>query len=396
MLSTEAKSHDFSLQGAPAARLALDNIAVNVSGGHHNNRFALRNSLRSISSIPRVCRCGLELQWNAAFVQLVRDARGYARFSGLETCRRVWLCPVCAQRIAWKRGRELEEQIRVWLEAGGTVLFQTLTFPHDYSDPLKESAQIAAKAFTAVLSGRRWQDERNRYGIEGTVRTLEVTLGPSGWHPHLHALIFLRRPRGVRARRAIQKNFFGRFSKVIQRAGYRAPDIRNCPIEIVHSAEVGQYVTKFSGVVRELTAWHMKKGRSQSRTPMQLLQDLVANNSAEDRRRWSEWETGTYRRRQLTYSRGLRKRLTKREEIDPAIRAELEIQEALGSQSLIITQPLWRKISASPGLDVSLRNAYAKGGPLAALECLAISLPDLGLDYLIANLVALAPIGQTQ
>lgn len=394
MLSSETKSHDFSLQGAPAARLALDNIAVNVSGAHTNNRFALRNSLRSISSIPRVCRCGLELQWNAAFVQLVRDARGYARFSGLETCRRVWLCPVCAQRIAWKRGRELEEQIRLWLETGGTVLFQTLTFPHDYSDPLKESAKAAAKAFTAVLSGRRWQDEKSRYGIEGTVRTLEITLGPSGWHPHLHALIFLRRPRGVRARRAIQRNCFERFSKVIERAGYRAPDLRNCPIEIVHSAEVGQYVTKFSGVARELTGWHMKKARGESRTPMQLLRDVVANNTPEDRRRWNEWETGTHRRRQLTYSRGLRKRLTREEEIDPDIQAELEIERALGNQSLIITQSLWRKIAALPGLDVCLRNAYAKGGHLGAFECLAIFLPDVDRDYLIANLIPLPQLGQ--
>lgn len=392
MLFGQTKPGEFALQGAPSARLALDNIAINVSEGGTLNRFALRNKLRAISSVPRVCGCGLALQWNAAFVHLLRDARGSARFYGLETCRRVWLCPVCGPRIAWKRAQLLEEQIGGWLGGGHAVLFQTLTFPHDYADPLKESAEVAAKAFTAVLSGRRWQEEKSRYGIKGTVRALEVTLGPNGWHPHLHVLVFLRRPRGIRARRAIQKNFVQRFSKVVERAGYRSPDPRNCPIEIVHSAEVGQYVAKISGVVRELTSWHMKKGKGESRTPIQLLRDVVANDSSEDRRRWSEWETGTHRRRQLTYSRGLRKRLGLGPEIDPTIRAEEEIQTILESESVAITPALWGEISENVGLDLTLRDAYAEGGYEAALRRLSTELPEFSAAYLRANFLTFTEV----
>jgi hypothetical protein len=394
MLSTQPKPAELALQDAPQARLALDNIAFNVSEGRTLNRFALRNKLRAFSSVPRVCACGLVLQWDAGFVHLVRDARGGVRFYGLETCRRVWLCPVCAPRIAWKRAHLLEEQIRRWLGDGHAVLFQTLTFPHDYADPLKESAAVAAKAFTAVLSGRRWQEEKKRYGIEGTVRALEITLGPSGWHPHLHILVFLRKPRGIRARRAIQRNFVQRFSQVVERAGYRSPNPRNCPIEIVHSAEVGQYVATTIGIVSELTSWHMKKGKGESRTPIQLLRDVAANGSTEDRRRWGEWESGTYRRRQLTYSRGLRRRLGGAAEVDPDIRAAAEVENALASDSAAITPPLWRKISDSVGLDVALRDTYAKGGYPAALERLSTSLPALSTDYIRTNFLSLCEVGE--
>ena len=31
---------------------------------------------------------------------------------------------------------------------------------------------------------------KDELGIVGTIRSLEVTCGPNGWHPHLHVLIF--------------------------------------------------------------------------------------------------------------------------------------------------------------------------------------------------------------
>src|SRR5688500_4612621 len=105
----------------------------------------------------------------------------------------------------------------------------------------------------------------------------------------------------------------------------------------------------------------MKKAKGDSRTPIQLLRDVAANGASEDRRRWAEWESGTHRRRQLTYSRGLRTRLGPGEEIDPTIRAQAEVENLLGSDSAAITPPLWRKISDSVGLDVALRDTYAKG-----------------------------------
>ncbi|MEK7247713.1 MAG: hypothetical protein AAB092_04490, partial [Chloroflexota bacterium] len=110
--------------------------------------------MRSLTSVQRVRDCGQALAYDRAFVHLTRNEHGNAYYSGLETCRRVWLCPVCAPRISAKRAHELQAQIEGWLAGGGAVWFLTLTFPHDYADALKVSAPLAAKAFTAVRRGR--------------------------------------------------------------------------------------------------------------------------------------------------------------------------------------------------------------------------------------------------
>lgn len=388
MLSRQIKPAVPAVQDAPQARLTLDKIAFNVSEVRTLNRAALRNSLRSFPSVPRVCTCGLALRGNTGFVHVVRNERGQVRFLNLETCRRVWLCPVCAPRIAWKRAQLLEGQMRRWLDAGRAALFQTLTFPHDYADPLQDSACVTAKAFTAVLSGRKWQDDKHRYDIIGNVRSMEVTVGSNGWHPHIHALFFQKRQRGVRARRALQASVFGRFARVIEKAGFRPPDIRNSPLEVVTSSEVGEYVAKASGIVREFTSWHMKSGHGGNRTPFQLLRDVAALDTTEDRRLWAEWETGMHRRRQLTYSRGLRKVLDEGTP-EPEEATEREVEELRTSETAAITPELWVRISKSPGLDLSLRKAFGNGGYGAGAACLLNALKtEFSPDYIHRNFVS--------
>jgi replication protein len=388
MLTTEIKPVVLAVQDAPKARRPLDNFAFNVSADRTFNRAALRNSLRTFSTVARVCTCGLALRGNTGFVHVVRDARGRVSFLNLETCRRVWLCPVCAPRIAWKRAQLLESQTDRWLKAGRSVLFQTLTFPHDYADPLSDSAKVAAKAFTAVLSGRKWQDDKDRYDVVGSVRSLEVTVGGSGWHPHIHALFYQTIPRGVRARRALQASVFGRFARVIEKAGFRPPDIRNSPLEIVSSAEVGMYIAKASGIVRELTSWHMKSGRGGNRTPFELLRDVVMTDTTEDRRLWAEWETGMHRRRQLTYSRGLKKVLD-RDAPQPELSTDHQIEQMLASVTAAITPELWLRITNSPGLDLSLRKAFSTGGYPTAVAWLVDQLgPQCSAEYIHRHFVS--------
>jgi hypothetical protein len=393
MLSSQLKAAVPAVQDAPKARRPLDKIAFNVSQKRTFGRFALRNELRSFTTVPRVKRCGHALAGNVGFVYLMRDVRGQARYHGLETCRRVWLCPVCAPRISFKRARLLEAQIARWLKSGHAVLFQTLTFPHDFGDPLLDSAQIAAKGFTFILRGRAWQDVKRRFGIVGTVRALEVTVGANGWHPHLHVLLFLKRIRGVRARRALQTHCFEKFAAAVEKAGFRRPDQQNCPLEVVDSSGVGHYVAKASGIVRELTSWHMKQARGQNRTAFQLLHDIAADNVESDRQLWGEWESGTYRRRQLTYSRGLRKLLGGEAELDPEGIIEREIQAIQRSDAAAITGRLWETIAARPGLDLTVQNAFTEGGYTAALTCLVSGLgPETSLAYLRENFLAVASV----
>ncbi len=301
--------HQKSTTGSSAAqsarrgtRRALDNTANKVSTDPRDIRAALREHLRTITDDSRVKGCGDVLGYGHALVQLVRNAEGRARFRGLESCRRVWFCPVCGARISFERAQELARQLATWLRSKRAAWFLTLTFPHDYADPLQLTAKLASKAFTAVLQGDAWKKDRARFDIVGFVRALEVTLGPHGWHPHLHVLVFLKKPRGVRARRALHRRVTGRFAKRIVRAGLRAPDPRKCPLEVVSTSEIGTYVAKASGAAHEMTAWHAKEGRANSRSPFQVLADLARSPTAEDLERWKESRPPPInRKRQLSW-----------------------------------------------------------------------------------------------
>ena len=376
MLSNDTTGNSPAQSTRRGTRRALDNLANRVSANETRSRFSQRNKLRRITGVPRVRDCGLALRYNRQFVHLTRDAQGKARYCGLETCRRVWLCPVCAPRISAQRAEVLEAQISEWIAGGGAVWFLTLTFPHDYEDELKVSAKLAAKAFTSVLRGRAAETDRERYDVAGFVRALEVTTGPNGWHPHLHVLVFLNCRRGVRARRAFHSAIFARFARAVVRAGFRTPDIRNCPIEVVETATVGRYVAKANGAAREMTAGHLKRGRGTSRTPMQLLDDAL-RGGPEALRLWAEYEPGMHRRRQLTYTRQLRKRLFPETQAEPFVcTATGETSMLTGSDGVAIYPSLWRRISEVDGLDRMLQVEFGQRGYGAALGCAIAALKN--------------------
>jgi hypothetical protein len=152
-------------------------------------------------------------------------------------------------------------------------------------------------------------------------------------------------------------------------------------------------VAQASGIVTELTSWHMKRAHGQNRTPFQLLHDFAVERGEGDRKLWGEWETGTYRRRQLTYSRGLKKILGGEAELDPDGIIEGEIQAIQRSDSAAITGRLWGTIAANPGLDLTVQNAFTEGGYAAALTCLVSGLgSETSLAYLRENFLSVASI----
>ena len=142
------------------------------------------------------------------------------------------------------------------------------------------------------------------------------------------------------------------------------------------SVVVGAYVAKANGTAREMTAGHLKRGRGTSRTPMQLLDDAL-DGDPEARRLWAEYEPGMHGRRQLTYTRELRKQLfpeANSESVDGP--ATADARALLAVEGVAIYPSLWRRISEVDGLDRMLLVAFGQSGYLAALDCLIDGLRD--------------------
>lgn len=100
-----------------------------------------------------------------------------------------------------------------WLLQGGSCLLNTLTFPHEHDMPLAELLEKFGKALDLYKNSKTYKRifgtavaliqqkikkgkplktiNRGEFPRLGTVRSLEVTHGVNGWHPHVHEVLFM-------------------------------------------------------------------------------------------------------------------------------------------------------------------------------------------------------------
>lgn len=299
---------------------------------------------------------------------MVRVNDGVAHYSGLQSCGSVWACPACAAKIRQARADELESAIDQWLARGGGVEFVTFTIPHGERDALADTFDLLADAWRkGVLGGRGFALDRRVWGIPAWVRTVEVTLGPNGWHPHIHALLFTDRPWTPRQRAMRGAALFARWSRFVHRATGQACSRQ--AFRIVGAAEgAGRYIAKVQEsdswrLGLELTRSDLKTGRRGSVTPFELV-EAAHDGEAWALARWWEWEQVTRGRRMMTWSRGGRTTVGLLEEAPTD--EELAEEEVGGELVLSLNPSSWARIAQKPGAEAGLLNAVEDGGLYAA------------------------------
>lgn len=259
----------------------------------------LRGYLPSWAQCGHTCTTG-EVGVHLAPAQGAKPRRAY--LSGLLTCKSVWVCPVCSASILGARGLDVEH-VTSWAqrERGASPWLVTLTVRHARADDLRKLLEGLSLAWSKLLSGTAWQRARKRLGFVGSVRRLEVTRGPNGWHPHLHLLVWatgnITDEIGWLSERwaAMVRRHLGERHEPDPRYGL---DVR--PVE---GAE--DYVTK---PIHEVTDSDVKRARSTGHESIAQLCERVASAdpSALDLAAWLEWCQATRGRRALTWSVGLR------------------------------------------------------------------------------------------
>jgi hypothetical protein len=73
-----------------------------------------------------------------------------------------------------------------WRELGGRVLTSTFTVQHTSTMSLGQVLGLVGEGYRSFSEGKGYQLLKQRYGIRGTIRSLEIPYGRHGWHPHLH------------------------------------------------------------------------------------------------------------------------------------------------------------------------------------------------------------------
>lgn len=336
----------------------------------------------------------------APTVQLVEVAPAagdaYMRLGGVETCGSVWSCPLCAARILAERAHDISTAVaeygaqRCWLV--------TLTIRHQPGLDPYIMRRVLRDAYGRLKAGRAGKRMRNELGWAGDCAALEVTHGPSGWHPHLHAVWFAgeSEPESwalsdawqravestVRAHLEVARHpdtvSFDRLRAIVGVRHVAQPERYAALLEradltpstdygvTVVPCSDGTYIHKMGlevaggGVAKTAAPGH--------RTAWQIAADAPSDKAS--RGLWRQYSAAMFGARQVVWSRAIRAELGLRPTRSDELAAALPPEQTEERLLVEIDGDEWTKLARSPGWLPWLARQYADGAlrPGAALE----------------------------
>lgn len=315
---------------------AFPSDALKSMTERRSHRFYLQGAARRFLPKHRVCNCLNRRIDKTLPVTVLRSIEtGVATFGNVQRCGSVWACPVCSAKISEGRRIELSEGVKNHRATGGDVLLLTLTNSHHKGTVLKQLLESQKSALSLFFSGtRQARAIFNDMGRLGHIRSLEVTHGTNGWHPHYHVLLFIKKPLEPSLLSDIRHRLARLWQDCCVKQGLPAPTIAN-GIDLRDGTYADQYVGKW-GVEHEMTKSHLKKGKKDSRTPWDLL-NAAAGGCDSSKNLWIGFVSAMHGRRQLAWSRGLRALLgLELEQTDEALAVENKLKhETVIKMSLI-------------------------------------------------------------
>lgn len=367
-------------------------------------RYAALKFLWQISSLDRVRTCRRVSVRPGNTVDVRYDSDTHASgFAGLATCGSVWACPTCSARIQAERREELRKLMEWAKRNNFIVLFTTATLRHRKGQELNDLWDALSGCFKSVRTNGSVRKVRKEIGMDGYVRTVEVTVGGNGWHPHIHQLYILRVPEITDDEiDKLRDTEFAAWQKAAVKAGLGAPLKDHYRIEVINGGEVGDYLVKSGYEPREgeiarqrsagsaayeLSGAATKEARRGSRTPFQVLQDFSETGNADDADLWLEYEQASKGRRALTWSNGLKDEAGINDRSDDDIASE----EMGDSDDNIFGIEDWgRDVAPEPVLASQLKTAVTEGGKVGG----RLGAMRLGMAFCRAHGIAI--IGDPQ
>ena len=189
--------------------------------------------------------------------------------TGLRRCES-WVCPVCSDGKARVLRSRIQKTVVEMRASSGKAVLMTLSMRHDEQDSLRCLLSKITKAWKrfSVAPVVRSLKKTNRLKMWAWV--IELEHGPSGWHPHLHALATVA-DDDADVTCVLQAEWCDALSRV----GGDATIEAGCLITSVRD-NVADYLTK---------QWSKRAKSASRRTPLQLGGDAMVNPADEKSRR---------------------------------------------------------------------------------------------------------------
>lgn len=310
--------------------------AATVYKQSRRRRYNLQKTAAQLLPGERVETCG----WRPIQGQQLGISRraGKHYVSHAAVCGSVWVCPVCAAKIASQRSQELEQAVRAWSAQGGVVWMLTLTINHTAQDALPALLGRFTKAMSQLWAGKWGKSWRADNGQVGMVRNLEVTWGlANGWHPHCHALLFVSADAcPITAEETIKHHW----QSVASRYGFSVSLRRGAVIDAPLDDDIAALLAKYAGKIdknltwgfpQELTWANIKSARGQRFTPFSLLSACDSDDVGAAPALFQAYADAFKGRRQLYWSKNLRALLA----LEPE-RSDEDVAHAQDDQAVFV------------------------------------------------------------
>lgn len=278
-------------------------------------------------------------------VSLVRpEGKPSYHYKGLKICGSVHTCPLCASKIQERRRQEVAQAI-AWGEGQGKALLMvSYTFPHRVDQPLALLLKLQQEAITYMRGRRQYMALMAAAGFAGRVRTLEVTHGKNGWHPHTHELLIVSPASDPLRMKMVLAELW---LKACRKVGLFQPERDDEWSFLAHAVDVrdgdegaAAYLAKMDdqnkwGLSHEMTKGSSKQGRASGVHPFKLAADVSTSEL------FMEYVKAIKGSRQLVWSRGLKAAVGVDEKTDEEIAEE---EAARVTDRISLTPDEWRKV----------------------------------------------------
>ncbi|WP_141398732.1 HAD family hydrolase [Enterobacter sp. CC120223-11] len=298
---------------------------------------------------------------------------GSAFYSGLMNCSNVWTCAVCAAKVQERRRLEVAQAVE-WAAAEGLqCVMVTLTFPHYVWHKLAELLEQQSVALEKLREGSPWTKFKERNGYRGLIRSLELTLGGHGWHPHTHELWVV----GSHVDAEVMKEtVLRRWKSSCARAGLLdLGDAAQVAAFEAHAVDIkgwctaSDYLAKQDdsrnwGVDAEIAKASTKQGRAKGKHPFGLLK-LYQEGDQKAGGQFLEYAAAIHGKRQLYWSPGLKDLVGVNDLTDKEVNEEeREAADLLGLLDLAD----WWLIRKSPRHKAKILNLAESNGGWPAIQ----------------------------
>ena len=297
-------------------------------------------------------------------------------YKGLATCGSVWACPLCASKIQERRRQEVAAAILHAAAIERAPVMASFTFPHRVDQPLALLLRLQAEAIAYMRGRRQYIAAMLKAGNAGRIRSLEVTHGLNGWHPHTHELLFVDPKMPALW---LRETLADLWLKACTRVGLFRPGIDDEAAFHRHSVDVragdegvSAYLAKLDDqskwtTAHELTKSSSKQGKRTGQHPFALA--MQTSTAA----LFVEYVQAMKGQRQLVWSRGLKDAVGIEDRTDEEVAAE---ETATVAASIPITRAQWRVVLGNDARWEVL-DAARRGGA-TEVEALLTALTPVG------------------